>query len=467
VSIGPVTYQRMCLGRHLYGNQDALCRAIVEHQSVSVAGCHASGKTFTISGIVPWWLTRYQDGMVLTVAPTLRQVKTMWREISMACVNASYPLPEPQTTGIQITRDNYAQGFSASKGVNAQGFHGKRGLLWVDEAIGIQAEVWDAIDGILAGGDWRLVKTFNPTIPSGPCFDDFGKKKLLTEGIRISAFDTPNFEGLTIERILEMDDEALRAHVKFPGLVRPAWVKGMYQKWGPSSPNYQSRVLAQFPAQSRYSVFPAESVQRAARPLTEAHRAQLNQNFSGEIQVGIDVAGAGDDETATCARTGNVVIAQDAWPDADARGAVAVFLGRLKVRFPSARIVAVVDMVGIGYHFGLWLASQGFDVRGFIANAKPLDQASFHDCKAEAYWTLGEWMRRGIYGALDDETQSQLIGIQYRPMPTGEIRIEEKDEMRKRGLGSPDRAEALVMAYCLLVPLRQQVTYREPPSRTM
>ena len=465
MSSGPVTYQSAYLKRKLYPAQVEICSAIDHHAAVSIAGCHASGKTYDIAGLVPYWLTRYSDGMVLTVAPTLRQVKTMWREISMASVAARYPLPEPQTTALEVSKDNYAQGFSAAKGVNAQGFHGKRGLLWVDEAPGIQAEVWEALDGILMGGDWKIICSGNPTIPSGRFFEDFGKRKTQVHGIRISAFDTPNLEGLTIEKILEMDEATLRRPVPFPGLATPWGVKAMYLKYGETSPQYQSRVLAQFPAQSRYSVFPAEAVQRAARPLTEAQLKELNPRFSGVIQVGIDVAGAGDDETAACARYGNVVIAYDAWTDADARGAVAVFLGNLKRRFPSARLVLVVDMVGIGYHFALWLASQGLDVRGFIANAKPLDQASFYDCKAEAYWALGEWMRSGIYGVEDQDTQAQLIGIQFRPMPTGEIRIEEKDEMKKRGLSSPDRAEALVMSFCLLVPLRQTVTYQDTGVR--
>jgi len=44
-------------------------------------------------------------------------------------------------------------------------------------------------------------------------------------------------------------------------------------------------------------------------------------------------------------------------------------------------------------------------------------------------------------------------------MPSGQIRIEPKDEMKKRGMRSPDRAEAAVMAYATLVPLRQEASY--------
>ena len=54
-------------------------------------------------------------------------------------------------------------------------------------------------------------------------------------------------------------------------------------------------------------------------------------------------------------------------------------------------------MIGIGYNLGKWLAADGYDVRGFIANGAPLNQTTFYDAKAEAFWTLGEWMKRAGY----------------------------------------------------------------------
>ena len=47
-------------------------------------GCHGSGKTFTVSGLVPYELLAYDESIVLTIAPTLRQVKLMWNEIESA-----------------------------------------------------------------------------------------------------------------------------------------------------------------------------------------------------------------------------------------------------------------------------------------------------------------------------------------------------------------------------------------------
>ena len=74
----PVKFQEKLLGRKLWAKQQELCRAITTHPSVAVKGCHGSGKTFAVSGMVPYELTGQDESIVLIMAPTLRQVKTVW-----------------------------------------------------------------------------------------------------------------------------------------------------------------------------------------------------------------------------------------------------------------------------------------------------------------------------------------------------------------------------------------------------
>src|SRR5579862_519998 len=142
--LGAVAFQRQVLRRRLWSKQTQLCEAVESRRSVSVKGCHGSGKTFTVSGMVPYELLRDRESVVLTVAPTFRQVKLMWNEIEgaiQAIESRVGKLPERSTTGWRLSESNYALGFSASKGVNAQGFHGKRVLILVDEAIGIAGDL--------------------------------------------------------------------------------------------------------------------------------------------------------------------------------------------------------------------------------------------------------------------------------------------------------------------------------------
>ena len=74
-----------------------------------------------------------------------------------------------------------------------------------------------------------------------------------------------------------------------------------------------------------------------------------------------------------------------------------------------------------------------FDVRGFVAQASPIDPVMFHNAKAEGYFTLREWMKAGqIHGVEDEDTKAQLSDIRYRERQ-GRIEIESKQEARARG----------------------------------
>ena len=89
--------------------------------------------------------------------------------------------------------------------------------------------------------------------------------------------------------------------------------------------------------------------------------------------------------------------------------------------------------------------------------------AHFVNAKAEAYWSLRETLERGaIAGLTDEEMQAQLAGIRYRHTASGRVEIESKEDAKKRGQQSPDRAEALVLAFARAVPRQQPVAFSVP-----
>ena len=170
--------------------------------------------------------------------------------------------------------------------------------------------------------------------------------------------------------------------------------------------------------------------------------------------MGIDVAGPGEDETVVVVRSGGCVLETHAFGEADPRGRVVQILNQWK---RSGRLQwVVVDVVGIGYNFALHLNDLGFPVVQFNAGHRPIDPERFTNLKAEAYWQLREHMENGsICGLNDLETEAQLSAILYRPTSNGRTEIESKEEARKRGQSSPDRAEAMIMAFYKIV-LREQ-----------
>ena len=466
-----IDFQRRFLGRKLWSVQKQICAAVEcrmpgAKRSIAIKGCHGSGKTYTVAGVVPYELLYNEESIVLTVAPTLRQVKLMWSEIETAIQALRVIVPERTTTGWEISEKCKAIGFSSSKGVNAQGFHGKRVLIIADEAIGIAGDMWDAIEGIRAAGDVRIVKLCNPTVPSGAPYEDFTRLRGQTECIPISAFDTPNLEGLTIDSLLQLPDDQLD-YAPFPWLTRRRWVKEMYYKWGPTNPRFLARVLGEFPTQADDSVFQLPWIEAAALPYDEQEflRDFKEHAASGRIfcQIGLDVAGPGEDETSITARIGPYVVAFEAWSKADPFQDVLMFVSNLRARFGNIPIVIMADVVGIGYHFASALAREGLDVREFKAGDAPLNPRQFQNAKAQAYFFVRELMRAGaIKGVTDEDTKAQLSDIRYRELPKGTVEIEHKDEARSRGSSSPDRAESLIMAFAQLVPKQTVQVFGRP-----
>lgn len=462
--VDPVEFQHRILRRKLWSEQQRLCHAVAGRKPVAVKGCHASGKTFDLAGLALWHMTRHKRAKVVTIAPTLRQVKLMWEEITLAARASKIRYPVGTTTSLRISEDRYGIGFSASHGINAQGFHGENVLIIADEAPGISEAVWDAIEGVRAGGDVQLVMAGNPTIPSGGYYDAFTRHRADWVLHSISAFDTPNLAGVTIDQLMSADEDFIDT-ILVKGLVTRRWVRDRYKQWGPQHPKYKSRVLAEFPEQAENAVFHLSWIEAAKR---EPSEEELRRAKGQRLQIGVDVAGPGDDETAVTVRVDGIILERAAFPDSDPRGQVVKVIAKWHHHSDYAGADCLVDTAGIGYNFALHLADQSFNVFGFNAGHAPIDREQFDSAKAEAYFTTRDWYRGGFVRtmpeAVDEETEAQLCTILYDINSRGRTYIESKEDARKRGVKSPDRAEADVLAFTRIIPRHIMLDEPERPQ---
>jgi phage terminase large subunit len=450
----PVHFAADMLSSVMWRKQRDIMRAAATKPLVAVKACHASGKTYQAARLALWWLLRFPEGKVINTAPSWRQVKLMWDEIRLARKQSRIAFPAANATGLRINEANYIQGISTNEAVKFQGIHGRNILIIADEAPGIRPDIWDAIEGVRAGGDVHVLMLGNPVIPSGYFFNSFGRGRTIWHTFTIGAFDTPNLAGLTLEQLMEMQEDEL-PRPALPYLITPRWVRERALSWGLKHPMFQARVLGHFPTQSEFAVFSMELVERAKRDPTDAETQKAEQL---PIQVGIDVAGPGEDETVAVARAGGTVLGIYVFPEADPRGRVVQLLGKLAATDRLGDIV--VDSVGIGYNFAQHISDQGFKVYLFNAGHRAIDDERFANAKAESYWSLREWMERGAICGLDDiETEAQLSSVFYRTTPSGRTEIESKEEGRSRRQASPDRAEAMVLAFWPVVPREQVLVF--------
>jgi hypothetical protein len=164
----------------------------------------------------------------------------------------------------------------------------------------------------------------------------------------------------------------------------------------------------------------------------------------GALTAGLDVAGPGEDETVLVVADGPSILTLQAWTRSDPRGEVAAALAPHKGQLERLN----VDAAGIGYYMGKHLEDLGYPVRLINVGAKANDSQKYTNLKAEFYWGLRMRFEAGdVAGLTDERTMGQLAGILYQHNARGQIEIESKDDARKRGVKSPDRAEAVMLAF--------------------
>jgi hypothetical protein len=434
----PARFAKVFLGADLWAKQEEILRAVATKPRTAVKACHSSGKTRVAAIAALWWITRFPDGIVLTTAPTWTQVeRLLWGDIRKVLAQARISYPKPNQTSLDLTREkgspNYAMGLSTNEGVRFQGFHGKM-LVIIDEAPGVDADIWEAIDGARAGGDVRVLALGNPTEPGGPFHRAFTDARDSWETITISAFDTPNLAGLTLDDVLTMEPDALDVAPR-PYLTLRRWVRETYREYGPESAYVQARVFAEFPTQSEDALISLGWIEAATRRTVTA---------TDDCTAGIDVAGPGEDETVLIVRAGGAIVHEQAWPEADPRGpllaALAPYRGRLRT--------VNVDTAGIGYYLARHLEDQGLPVRDVNVGESPTDLERWKNKKAQHYDGLRCRFRDGdIGGPMSAKLVSQLASIRYKHTGRNQLEIESKDKARERGVRSPDRAEALMLAF--------------------
>jgi phage terminase large subunit len=438
VRADPEWFAATILGDDLWEQPRAILRALARPRArVAVKACHASGKTHTAARAVLWWVV--SGGIAVTTAPTWTQVKELlWSEVHKAHANARFPLGGTLLqTEYRLGPDNYAIGLSTDQGVRFQGWHG-RVLIVMDEAPGVKPDIWEAIEGIRAGGDVRILALGNPTIASGRFHDAFDKDRAGWATFTIDAFDAPNLAGLTLEQLLALPDGDLDIAPR-PYLVTRRWVKERHEEWGPLSPLWAARVRGRFPEQ-------AEDALLSLAWLEEAGRREIEPGDSDDWEAGIDVSGPGEDETALVVRHGPKIAHRKEWGEPDPRGAVLAELAPFQEKLKRIK----VDSVGLGYYFARHLEDHGY--RGKIVDVNvgeaATDKEKYANLKAELYWGLRQRFRDGgVCGLTDQRTVSQLAGIRYQHNARGQVVIESKDDARKRGVKSPDRAEAVLLAF--------------------
>lgn len=439
----PAFYAEAVLGVRLWGRQRDILNALAQHPRVAVKSCHASGKSFVAAVGVCWFIHTRQNAVVATTAPTFRQVeKVLWGEVRglwKRGAQRGFAMPgRLYGTEIKIDDKWYAFGFSTDDPDRFQGLHSESILVVLDEASGILPAIWPAVEGVLSGGDAKLLSIGNPTDPGGEFYREFNSLPASAR-FTISAYDTPNLrEGRTVIR----------------GLVTPEWVESVRKRWGEKSALFISRVLGDFPPAGPDTLIPLAWIERAQRrwehldTIEEALRKAGAPIPVQQAELGCDIARYGDDATVFAERRGPRVriVYEENGCDTMATA------GRITALARELGCNPKIDVIGIGAgvvdRVREDLARYGMTAHEMNASEAAIDREHYANIRAEWLWTLREAFEHGLIALdpTDTETAHELSSIKFK-YSAGKILIEPKDDTKKRIGRSPDRADAVMLAW--------------------
>ena len=490
----------------LWSRQEEVLDALMRERRVAVKSGNGLGKDFTAAVAVLWYLHCHDPAIVLSTAPTFRQVRhVLWRQIHRLHRQAADPLGgKLLDTRWELSEERYALGLSADGADQFQGFHCENVLVVVDEAEGVDEEIYEAIDSVMTSQNPKLLLIGNPTSTAGTFHRAFHQHSGIYKTITISALESPN---------------VAKGSIEIPGLTTAEWVEERRVVWGEDSDMFRARVLGKFPRRGEDSLISMDDIEAALcddgggdalrqaqeersvvgsggvgagfkpaagvsgrspvmdghSPVIDGHSplmvslsnhdrtASIPDRYGpnhdpfglflpgmsplgyGPVVVGVDVARFGNDQTVVLTRQGDTVESIRAFSRIDTMTAAGEVMVAVRERRPD---LVNVDVIGVGAGIVDRLDEQGVRVYGINVAEKPRQDRFCANLRAEGYQNLARRFReRRIRIPRDTELISELSTLRYRYDSRGRLLIQSKDAMRKRGIASPDKADALMLAF--------------------
>ena len=396
---------------------------IRDFDRLSIRSGHGVGKSSLMAWIVIWWLLTRYPAKVACTAPTSSQLgDVLWGELSLwhkRLPESFQALLDVKADKVEFTPDakgSYAVARTARREQPEafQGYHSEHMLFLVDEASGVDDIIFQVGEGAMASKGAKTLLAGNPTRTSGYFFDTFHKMRSTWKTMKVSCAESTR--------------------------VPPEYIEQMAQRYGTDSNIYRVRVLGEFPAVDDDAVISLDLCEQALNRDVEM--------IDVPIVWGVDVARFGDDSSALAKRQGNYQLEPTRlWKGKDTMqtsGIVAEEYNQ-SIKKPDA---IYIDSIGIGAGVVDRLKELGLPVFGINVSESPAIADKYMRLRDELWFNTRDWLAKRDCCLADDEALiGELTSPRYAFTSSGKIKVEGKDEMKKRGVVSPNRADAFNLTF--------------------
>ena len=432
--------------RGLAGYQAEILTLLDGKSRVAVRGPRGLGKSAIGSITVLWFaLTREAAGIdwkIVTTAGAWQQLKNyFWPEVHKWAGLVRWDVvrdgrpPKSDELMRQALRLPHGLALAAAPTDSAkiEGAHASAILILFDEAHLIPAPTWTSVEGAMSGGGESLALALStPREPQGRFYDIHTHRD--------------GYEDWTARHVTL--DEAVQA-----GQISRGWADQRIRQYGMESQFVQCHVLGEFHAGDETSVIPLAWIE-AAHLRYQQWADDGKPDLPGPHSVGVDVAGGGADMTVLAIRHGPVLAELRRFAKQDTMGTT----GRVKgILDADPECTAVVDAIGIGAGVVDRLREQKCRVEAFTASrtAGQRKDASrefrFSDMRSFAWWKMREALDPSRSPVIclpdDDQLTGDLCSPKWRVESGARIKVESKDDIRKRLGRSTDDGDAVIQAW--------------------
>ena len=410
-------FPEMFLGIKPYDWQYNVLKAINYKESkVALKAANGSGKTSLVAACaVLWHCMRFPESTCVTTAGVFRQVKDQLfpyirKYVSGLNGGEGWVV---NATDVRFQNGSKAIGFSTSEGGRFEGWH-RTGptsnlLMIVDEAKTVPDEISEAISRCQPS---RLLIMSSPGSTSGFFYRAFTKEASLWESFTVDAYQCPH--------------------------IPESWIEEQFVKYGKDHPLVWSMVFGEFMNVGEDTmVIPYNSLQ---------HCLQNPPSHIGKDKTAFCDFAAGGDENVLAIRVGNKIDKLISWKERNTMSAVGRFIMEFQ-RNGLKEDEVFADAGGLGIPMCDALAEAGWTVHRVNNGERAYDDKHYLNRGAEIWFKAARTIELNEIILPDDELLfAQMTTRKCKTNSKGKLQLESKDDMRSRGLPSPDRADAVLGA---------------------
>lgn len=386
---------------------------------------HGIGKSALVAWVILWILSTRPHAKGVVTANTSDQLKTKtWGELGKwlkLCITGHwfeynnskgnmnlYHRGHKETWRVdaQTCREENSESFAGLHAANSTPFY------IYDEASAVPDCIWEVSEGGTTDGEPMWFVFGNPTRNTGRFRECFGRYKHRWNHRQI---DSRTVKITNKKRLQEWVDD-----------------------YGEDSDFVRVRVRGVFPRAGSNQLIPGDLVY-------EAQQREVVDDDGAAVIVGVDVARFGDDQSVIWTRMGR-----------DARSIKPLKFRELDTMQLAERAgeqarkygadAIVVDGGGVGGGVVDRLKQMGYNVFEVNFGESADDPARYTNKAAEMWHRMKEWMETGCLPE-DIELSDELTAREYGFDNKGRVQLESKNDMKKRGLASPDNADALALTF--------------------